>query len=179
MILINIIIGNIKESPDNPFFVYPRHPLPPSLLGLWDRCTFRFNLSVSDLWCTVKCKGRRERGRLSLLFFWVFFDSQQTKVSLLFSIMMRFSEQLPNPASSQFLGQLDPIFWELRYFCLCHRKVTRLLDFTGIPVELMVTRLLDSIRAITFGAVINWKNIFFPRGMWAYTTHFFPFKFTF
>ena len=72
--------------------------------------------------CKEECKGR-----LSLLFFWVFVDSQQDEASLLFSIIMRLSEQLPNPASSQFLGQLDPIFWQSSYFCLPQKgnKVTR------------------------------------------------------
>ena len=65
----------------------------------------RFNLAVSDLWCTVKRKESSEEKTFTAIFF-VFVDSQQDEASLLFSIIMRLSEQ----ASSQFLGQLDPIF---------------------------------------------------------------------
>ena len=76
-------MGNIKESPDNPFFVYPRPPLPPSLLGLWDRCTFRFNLSVSDLWCTVKCKGRREGKTFTAIFLSICWQSTRQSLTVI------------------------------------------------------------------------------------------------
>ena len=63
--------------------MYPRPPLPPSLLGLWDRCTFRFNLSVSDLWCTVKCKGRREGKTFTAIFLSIFWQSTNQSLTVI------------------------------------------------------------------------------------------------